>query len=160
MSYLVATALADRYKIDLDSDRVLKMAIFHDVGEAATGEIATAVKDLLPAETLRETEHRLLSALLKGLPAADEVEKLVREYDAGDTNSALIVKFADVLDAVGHAKDRLHTSFPEYLERRAAWFRAKAEAGSPTAGILSRWLTELIDEWPGRRRPWAPSGAR
>ena len=162
LSYLAANALQEmKQEIALNTNKVLKMAIFHDLGESATGEIATGVKNWLPPNVLTNVERKLLEALVEDVSGSKEFLSLAREYDKGKTEEAIVVKFADILEAFAHAKDRLGKTFPGYMERKAKSFEEKAAGGSKVAAIIARWLKQLqTEEWVPPKRPWAKQAGR
>ena len=161
-SYLVADALKARGFV-LDSDRVLGMAVFHDLGESATGEIATGVKlwidrNLQPPGIVEKMEHGLFALLVGDVGCNEELARLVAEYDANDTPEAKVVKFADVLEPFAEAKERLKTTFPAYLARSRQKLRtAQSDDAQKVGAVLADWIELIEKEWDNipRKRPWA-----
>jgi putative hydrolase of HD superfamily len=103
----------------LDADRVLKLALIHDLAEAVTGDrppydpdaLASAADraELLNRRHIRSDEERArkraaeraaFDALTAGLPAAlrEELDGLWRELEAGESAEARFVKQADKLE--------------------------------------------------------------
>jgi len=64
-AFMLAQVLKNRGH-DVNVDRVLAMAVFHDLPECATGEIASAVKNCMGADADR-IEEELFAKLLNGL---------------------------------------------------------------------------------------------
>ncbi|OGZ56088.1 MAG: hypothetical protein A3F85_01920 [Candidatus Ryanbacteria bacterium RIFCSPLOWO2_12_FULL_44_26] len=163
ISHFTASALAMRFR-DINSVKVVSMAIFHDLGECATGEIATGIKRWIgcnfPTQSVVEKmEHEFLAKLLKDLLGNCEVLRLSEEYEQGSTREAKIVKFGDVLDAFGHAKLRLRRTFPQYLEHARAVL-SQSTPGDPEGAcglILAQWLSDVEEKWDSveKTRPWA-----
>ncbi len=81
-----------------DMDKVLRMAIVHDMGECFTGDIPSFEK----TDADREKEDALLGAWLGELPApyAREWQALFAEMNALETLEAKIYKALDNLEAV------------------------------------------------------------
>ncbi|UCG70584.1 MAG: HD domain-containing protein [Thermoplasmata archaeon] len=82
--------------LDVDSLRLMKMAILHDIAEAITGDI-TPVCGISRQEKVRK-EKEGLEQLLKDLPNGKEYMILWKEYEEGETKEARIFKDIDKLE--------------------------------------------------------------
>lgn len=115
----------------LDRDRVLKLALIHDLAEAITGDPAPYRPEEIPpvsdpaarqaffsvrhrrtagdARRKRAAEDAAFTAITRGLPDAihDELSDLWREYEAGMTPEARFVKEADTLEAYLQSREYL-----------------------------------------------------
>jgi putative hydrolase of HD superfamily len=90
---LVAMLLVDALRADgveVDGERVLRMALVHDAPEARTGDVPMPEKTAALDAALTEHERRLATQLLPPAAAA-----LFVEYDTGATVEARVVKTAD-----------------------------------------------------------------
>lgn len=76
-----------------DENKVVKMCLFHDIAEARTGD-ANFVNKLYG--TLREEEA--INDQLEGLPIADEVGGMLKEYNERKSTESIVSKDADNLD--------------------------------------------------------------
>ena len=94
---LMALLLRDEFP-EADMDRVLRMCIIHDLGEAFTGDIPAFEK----SEGDGQREEALLEEWVGGFPApcGPELLDLLREMDALETVEARIYKALDNLEAV------------------------------------------------------------
>ena len=94
---LMALLLRDEFP-EADMDRVLRMCLIHDLGEAFTGDIPAFEKN----EGDGRQEEELLEAWVGGFPAplGPELLALLREMDALETLEARIYKALDNLEAV------------------------------------------------------------
>ncbi len=104
---LMAYWLPDDFP-EADMDKVVRMCLIHDLGEAFTGDIPTFVK----TEADRVTEDALLEAWLASLPApfAEEMAALNREMNERQTLEARIFKALDGMEAlVQHNESDLST---------------------------------------------------
>lgn len=83
---------------EVDIDRVIKMCLIHDIGEAFTGDIPAFDK----TSTDEETEKRLLYDWVDNLPAPYNTEMiaLYREMEEQQTLEAKLFKALDGLEAV------------------------------------------------------------
>lgn len=94
---LAAYWLRDEFPA-LDMDRVIRMCLIHDLGEAFTGDIPSFEKT--PADEAREEAQ--LFAWVEGLPEPHRTEMtaLYREMAARETPEARLYKALDNLEAV------------------------------------------------------------
>ena len=83
---------------ELDTDKVIRMCLIHDLGEAFTGDIPTFDK----TQADEDREEALLFAWVEGLPAPfrGEMAALYREMAALETPEAKLYKALDNLEAV------------------------------------------------------------
>lgn len=97
MATLMAFFLRDEFP-EADMDKVIKMIIIHDMGEAFTGDIPTFDK----TEVNEKTEEELLYSWVKTLPEdyVAEMMELYEEMAARETLEAKIYKAIDNLEAV------------------------------------------------------------
>lgn len=82
----------------LDMERVVHMCLFHDIGEAVTGDIPSFLK----TEHNETTEERAVSELLETLPMplSGELKALFAEMAAQKTPEARLYKTLDKMEAV------------------------------------------------------------
>ena len=81
MAYLMKDELED-----IDTDKVIRMCLLHDIGEAVTGDIPTFEK----TEEHEEVEKRAVDELLQSLPGPlyQEITALFEEMDAQETKGS------------------------------------------------------------------------
>ena len=107
---LMAMLLEEQFS-DLDMNRVIKMCLIHDLGEAVTGDIPAFVK----TEKDEAVESRAVSGLFDTLPEAQrkEMTELFAEMDALETREAKLYKSLDKLEAlIQHNEADLVTWLP------------------------------------------------
>ena len=94
---LMAWFLRDEFP-EADMDKVIRMLLIHDLGEAFTGDIP--VFDKTQAD--EDREEALLSDWVNSLPQpyADEMRALYAEMEARETIEAKIYKAIDGMEAV------------------------------------------------------------
>ena len=94
---LMAYWLRDDFP-ELDMDKVVRMCLIHDLGEAFTGDIPSFLKTV--ADEAREED--LLFAWVRTLPEPfrGEMDALYREMAARETPEAKLYKALDNLEAV------------------------------------------------------------
>lgn len=136
---LMAYFISDEFP-EADMDRVIRMCLIHDLGEAFTGDIPTFMKT--DADETREED--LLLRWVDGLPEpfAADMRALYAEMAARETLEAKIYKALDSLEAViQHNESDISTWEPhEYdLNRIYAWDRV---AFSPYLTDLRKLILE------------------
>ena len=97
MMTLMAFMLKEEFP-EADMDKVIRMCIIHDLGEAFTGDIPAFHKTAAD----EQREENLLKAWVRSLPKekAEEMLALYEEMDARETLEAKIYKTIDGLEAV------------------------------------------------------------
>lgn len=83
---------------DCDMDRVMKMCLFHDMGEAVTGDIPAFVK----TDDDRKVEENAISSVTAILPEKEqkELDDLFDELEKAETMEAKIVHALDKMEAL------------------------------------------------------------
>jgi putative hydrolase of HD superfamily len=94
---LMAYWLRDEFP-EADMDKVIRMCLIHDLGEAFTGDIPTFLK----TKADEDREEDLLFGWVSSLPEPfrTEMAELYREMAARETTEAKIYKALDNLEAV------------------------------------------------------------
>ena len=123
---LMAMLMADEFPA-LDIDRVVRMCLIHDIGEAITGDIPTFLK----TDADRAVEGREVDALIGGLPAPwpETLGALFDEMEALQTPEARLYKALDRMEAIqSHNESAVETWLPleydlnlTYGEKEAAF---------------------------------------
>lgn len=106
MAYLLKDELGE-----IDTDKVIRMCLIHDLGEAVTGDIPTFEK----TSEHEKTEDQALDKLLGQLPEPlyTELTALLAEMKALQTKEAVVYKALDKLEAViSHNESDISTWLP------------------------------------------------
>jgi putative hydrolase of HD superfamily len=90
----VAMLLADAESGPLNRERVLRLALLHDLQEVLVGDIPGPVKSLVGAGVVAQLESSAAARLFAEHP---DYAALWAEYEAGSTREAQLVKAADKL---------------------------------------------------------------
>ena len=125
MSCLMAFMLKEEFP-QADMDKVIRMCLIHDLGEAFTGDIPAF--DKTAADEVRE--EQMLNAWVRSLPAdkAEEMMALYREMEARQTLEAKIYKTIDGLEAVvQHNLSPISTWLPNEYEMNKTYAMDRVE---------------------------------
>lgn len=133
---VMAMLCADEYE-DLDMNKVIKMCLVHDFGEALTGDIPAFYK----TDAHEDAEDRAIVRLLSKLPENHRAEltALFEEMDAMQTPEAKLHKALDNMEAViSHNEADISTWIPREFEENLTYGRESAE--------WSEWTKALREE--------------
>lgn len=136
MMTLMAFFIKDEFP-DVDMDKVIKMCIIHDLGEAFTGDIPAFEK----TASNSETEEKLLYDWVRSLPPnyANEMITLYDEMEKRQTPEAKIYKAIDGLEAlIQHNISDLSTWIPKEYELNKTYANDKV--------TFSDYLMKLREE--------------
>jgi putative hydrolase of HD superfamily len=86
---------------DVDTGKILKMALVHDIAESRTGDV-----DDLARQYVKRNEELGIRDILQDTALADEFVALWQEAEAKETLEAKIVKDADNLDVDLELRER------------------------------------------------------
>lgn len=136
---LMACLLRDEFP-NADMDKVIRMCLFHDLGEAFTGDIPSFDK----TEADEQTEEQLLNEWVSSLPEwlSREMKDLYHEINERQTVEARIFKAIDGLEAViQHNESSLETWIPHEYELNVTYADDKV-AFSPYLIELRKTIRE------------------
>ena len=146
---VTAMILADEIRtrgLNLDIERVLRMALLHDWAETRVGDMPRTAANYFGAGARKSAETLAFADIIRGLGAAErEYETLYQDYEQRDSLEARLVKAADVIDllveayALEHAGARGLDEFWEAVHE--ANFRLPAIAHE----VVSETLQSLVD---------------
>lgn len=93
---LVAMILAEADFPELDLQKVLRMALIHDIGEVYAGDIIP--NSGIAPEEKHGREKESLQRVFEGLPQAEEYLRLWEEFENGTSPEALFIRQIDKLE--------------------------------------------------------------
>jgi len=141
---LMAMLIAPEFP-EADMDRVIRMCLIHDLGEAFTGDIPTFYKT--DADT--EKEDAVFDRWVQSLPPETKAEfsALLFEMNALETPEAKIYKALDKMEAViQHNESDIATWLPLEYDLQLTYGAENVQ--------FSPWFRELkaeIDDWTRRK---------
>lgn len=135
---LLALLLADAINADwggqgltrpLDSERVLRIALLHDLTESLLTDLPKRSAELLGREAKREAEARAAQQIFATVPDGAAYAELWAEYASGATPEAQVVRDADKLEMVHQAlryEARGQQNLDEFWAQPQWYFAASA----------------------------------
>ena len=144
MMTLIAFFIKDEFP-DADMDKVIKMCIIHDLGEAFTGDIPTFEK----TESNEKLEEKLLYDWVKSLPShiAEEMTSLYDEMAERKTVEAKIYKAIDSLEAlIQHNISDLSTWIPREYELNKTYADDKVAFSDYLKGLREEIRKDTLEK--------------
>lgn len=131
-----------------DTDRIIKMCLFHDLPEARTGDLNYVNKKYVKAD-----ESRAVNDLAATLPFGEEIRALILEFLKGESLEARLAQDADQLEmilALKEYKDLGNKYADEWLD--FAIKRLKTDIARELSGKIletdsSLWWFSDKGEW-------------
>ena len=103
---MLLSDLAQRQGLEPNVEKILRMALLHDLTEARTGDLPNTVKRYFDKGTLHAADERAADEMLSALGAIGEEYLLLwQEYEQRESLEARIVKAADKLDLLLQARE-------------------------------------------------------
>jgi len=141
---VMAMLCRDEYP-DADIDKVIKMCLIHDFGEAITGDIPAFFK----TEADEAKEENAVSSLLRMLPddTASELGELFAEMSAMESTEAKLYKALDNLEAlVAHNEADISTWLPREYEDNLTYGQKNCEFSKWTKGLKAYIKSQAIEK--------------
>ena len=133
---VMALLCKDEYP-NVDMDKVIKMCLIHDFGEAITGDIPAFLK----TKTHEQDEEAAVETLLSSLPAETKAEfsSLFAEMKALSTDEAKLYKSLDNVEAlISHNEADIATWLPREYEENLTYGQKNTQ--------WSAWTRKLREE--------------
>ncbi|MDQ3653364.1 MAG: HD family hydrolase [Acidobacteriota bacterium] len=105
---LTAMLLADEVRergLPVDVERVMRLALLHDLAEAKTGDMPRTAAIYYSVESRTRAERAAFDDVVRTLSASlrNSYSKLHDEYEARDSIESRLVKAADIIDLLAQA---------------------------------------------------------
>ncbi len=94
MTAFIAFAIS-RLEPDIDREKIITMALLHDLGEARTGDL-----NYVQQKYVKVDEKKVLSDLISTLTFGEDIAKLVNEFNECKTKEAKLANDADQLSFI------------------------------------------------------------
>jgi putative hydrolase of HD superfamily len=89
--------------VRVNVERVLRLALLHDLQEARTGDLPRTVADYYGKETRRRAERAAFDDIVRGSRRAESYCALHEDYEDRASLEARLVKAADIVDLLAQA---------------------------------------------------------
>ena len=148
---MIAFVLA-RMDPTVDADKVLRLALVHDLPETRTGDLNYVNQKYVEAD-----EARAADDISQDLPFADELRELLAEYRAESTPEAVLAHDADQIEMLLQLKEHLDSGCPPaadwipLVERRLRTDTGKTLAKRILEQDSASWWFDRDSEWWIRR---------
>ncbi|MDR2200096.1 MAG: HD domain-containing protein [Deltaproteobacteria bacterium] len=137
---ILVSFVLSRMRVGVDTEKMLKLALFHDLPEARTGDL-----NYMNKRYVKSLEDKALADLAAALPFEDELKELRREWVLGESPEVRLVRDADQLDMIAE----LSRHETEGSESAGEWIRyALKRLQTPEGKALAAELLRIRhDRW-------------
>jgi len=132
----------------VDTEKVLRLALAHDLPEARTGDLNYVNQKYVTAD-----EAKAADDMTRGLPFGEELRELMAEYRDETSPEAILVHDADQLEMLLELKEELDSGcqaaddWTPFVLRRLRTDAAKDLAEKILAGNSASWWFDRDSEW-------------
>jgi putative hydrolase of HD superfamily len=106
---VIAMLLADRARsrgVEVNVERLLRMALMHDLTEARTGDLPSTIKQYFDRAAVRAADERIVEEMVAELgQTGQSYLELWRDYERRASIEARLVKAADKLDLLVQSRE-------------------------------------------------------
>lgn len=130
---------------EIDANKLLRMCLIHDFGEAITGDIPSFLK----TEQHERTEENAVETLLSSLPESQrkELTTLFAEMDAHATAEARLYKALDKMEAViQHNESDISTWLPLEYDLQQSYAQENAAEFPYLMELRALMLQDTLDK--------------
>ena len=130
---------------DVDIDKVIKMCLFHDMGEAFTGDIPSFLK----SEVDEEKESSVLNEWVTSLPSPYkyELSNIYKEIEEQKTQEAKLFKALDKLEAaISHNEADLSTWIELEYELNPIYGKEESQFSQYTKELQNQVYNDSIEK--------------
>lgn len=144
---VIAWTLA-RLEPTVNADRVIELALFHDLPEARTGDLNYVHQKYADVDEAAAARHQT-----EGLPFGAELEELMTEYREGVTRESIVAHDADQLEMLLSLKERLDggaaaaEEWVPFVLKRLKTDTAKELAESILQSHAHDWWFDRDSDW-------------
>ena len=112
----VALILAELTQKPVDREKVLTMALIHDLPESAITDIPSPALRYFPAGAKRHAELNAITEILSGFPFSEQLRNWWQEFEDRTSVEGRLVRDADRLELLLQAYIYERTSANQYLD--------------------------------------------
>ncbi len=136
----------------VNENKLLKMCLLHDLHEARTGDL-----NYMNKKYVTINEEKAVRDLTKTLPFGDDIEKILDEFNKGESKEALLANDADQLDLLLMLKEHKDLG-NKYADEWIAYALKRLKTDS--AKTLARQIleTDSTHWWFNDKSDWWVNG--
>ena len=146
---LYAAFVLSSMEKDVDTEKVLKMALFHDLAEARTSDL-----NYVHQKYAQVNEQKAIEDLAKTVNFGGEILAIIKEYRERKTKEAILAKDADQIEWLLSLKEQVDTG----NSRAKTWLppvfkRLKTDTAKKLAEIIIKnnsddwWYSDKESSW-------------
>ncbi len=145
---MISFVLARLEPGEIDADRILRMALVHDLPEARTGDL-----NYMNQKYVQADEEAAATDLTRGLPFSDELDALMAEYRAEKTPESIIAHDADQLELLLQLVENRDGGVPgtdswvPFVLKRLRTSSGQQLAQRILNGDSTRWWFDQDSDW-------------
>lgn len=133
----------------VDCSRVMKMCLFHDLGETRTSDL-----NYVHQKYNQPDEYKAIKDIADSLPFGQEMVKIIDEYKEAKTKEAILARDADQLEFLLSLKEQVDTG----NKKAESWIppvskRLKSQIAKEVAEEILKtdsdqwWFADKKDKW-------------
>ncbi len=132
----------------VDADKVLRLALAHDLPEARTGDLNYVNQKYITVD-----EAQAAGDMTRGLPFGEELEELMAEYRDEKTPESILAHDADQLEMLLELKEKLDSGcqaaddWTPFVLRRLRTDAGKRLAKKVLDGDSASWWFDRDSDW-------------
>ncbi|MCR5220205.1 MAG: HD domain-containing protein [bacterium] len=131
-----------------DSDKVLKLCLFHDLPEARTGDMNYVNKKYVEVD-----ENKAIEELSATLPFGDEYRELLKEFNEGTSREARIARDADQLELILSLRE-CHDLGNRYAQEWYPYAVKRLQTENARKLATTIWETDSSQWWMDDNENW------
>lgn len=138
---------------ECDMDKVMTMCLFHDLGEAVTGDIPAFIK----TDDDRKVEETAIGQVTALLPEKEkkELDQLLEELEASETLEAKIVHALDKMEAlIQHNEASVSTWLPLEYKLQMTYGQKESECAGYLKKLRKTIEQDSIDKIENEESKW------
>lgn len=102
-TFILAKCMRDS-GININLERALLMALFHEAGEAKLGDLHLEARRLIGEDVVSEAEKKAVIGLVSSLgDLGEEIKELFEEFEERKSKEAILVRLADKIELLTQA---------------------------------------------------------
>jgi putative hydrolase of HD superfamily len=137
----IALVLAELIDEPVDREKVLTIALIHDLPESATGDIPSPAMRYFPAGAKRHAEQKAMAEILEGFEFGRRLQRWWQEFEDRSSVEGRLVRDADRIGLFLQVLVYERTSANQYLEE--FW---ESQAGKVFEFPISQKLYERLEK--------------